>query len=758
MSINNTVGPLLFAANEIESEMFIENLSRCNSLKDQIKHIQLFRGQFLRGIIASSNAADAIISARLLMWLYLHPDYALLRKSVEWIIEVVCTNRSINQRALKEALCDVSLNLIFTAEALGIFRDMNVETATRWALSFTCIAMFDKEYYFLDGFADSSVENKKILQLDDTSPLLKFLSVLGKMFAKFSKIVSAKETDSSAEVMRYAECCGECMRAIMTSLKSRREAYVGKGASEEWMALINSVIANGCEILQSDLVHKDTVTATAMSVVCLQWIARYQLRGDESIPAGYITSSTQLLSILHLMDLSSSSEGEASPFREMALSGVHTDLAANLPTLPIISRCAILRACLTVFDDFTLSLESPFDVSGVSSGVNTSAGSRSILLGPLFSAVVTVCSHSLPLVRLYGLQTLESWFNCLDVIVSPLSLVDSLTAAPQVDSLMPHLRTVSSLLINTWSHPSKQVNHMVPTVYQRLINAAHALTVGLRKAGRGTEVTSIWKPFIAEALALPAQHRARYQAMTMLIPCVGGKQIIALQPDVFESLVQAVRLRDVASSSCTVVVALLKDLIQHHEPHLADDVTTNAGNLMEPLRPLWALSVATVVCSRDLKTRTNSADYLVPELLKIDPSSGPYLMEMIRSIHSADTRSNEDGSFGAMLWGLVQVTLHARSLTLPGKDIIILSDLLGNHEGKGAMLTDEEVTWACLSEDDDLRLASLTLLTGQPISIMPSSNLSTCHFCEYIRISYYSFCVICFYLNRPQHRSAHQHQ
>jgi hypothetical protein len=52
-----------------------------------------------------------------------------------------------------------------------------------------------------------------------------------------------------------------------------------------------------------------------------------------------------------------------------------------------------------------------------------------------------------------------------------------------------------------------QVNHMVPTVYQRLINAVHLLTEDLRVAGKESDVTAVWKPFIAEALALPAQHR-----------------------------------------------------------------------------------------------------------------------------------------------------------------------------------------------------------------------------------------------------------
>lgn len=60
---------------------------------------------------------------------------------------------------------------------------------------------------------------------------------------------------------------------------------------------------------------------------------------------------------------------------------------------------------------------------------------------------------------------------------------------------------------------------MVPTVYQRFINAVNALTVELREGGPGSspgsgsgpcseaEMVEVWQPFIAEALALPAQHR-----------------------------------------------------------------------------------------------------------------------------------------------------------------------------------------------------------------------------------------------------------
>lgn len=166
------------------------------------------------------------------------------------------------------------------------------------------------------------------------------------------------------------------------------------------------------------------------------------------------------------------------------------------------------------------------------------------------------------------------------------------------------------------------------------------------------------------------------------------------------------RLRDVASSSCAVVVALLRDLTQ--QPTVPSGSAVETLDLMIPMRSLWTKSVAAAVCSKDLTTRTNSADYLVPELLKVDCTSGPYLMREIRANYSAEALVSGDGSYTSMLWGLVQVTLHSRALALPGKDIVQGESLHVAY----AELSEQEVIWACLSDDVDLRLASLTLLTG----------------------------------------------
>jgi hypothetical protein len=446
-------------------------------LKEQIRCIQKFKSVFVKDFSSASPSYGTLLDLQILLKLYLHPDHSLLRKSVEWIIETVCTNKSIEPLKLKQALQSATFNLVQSAEESGILCDGDIEIAAAWALSFTCTAMLDKEYPFLDTYCtpfsesaiNSAESDDKLLRLDDTSPLIQFLSVPDKLFVKFSKVISAQETDSSAEVIRYVDCCGECMRAIMTTIKSRRCMYVTQHGSDKWIALIDSVLKNGCALLQSQLVHKDTVTATAMSVICLQWLLRYTLGETTGIVrTAPITQLTIILRLLNLTPQIAEQDVKLNSDNDPLNTGVHSELLSNLSSFPIISRCAILRACLTAFDEEVLSAVAYRDYRHWATTTWSSPQSSPILLGPLFDAVFAVCSHSLPLVQLYGLQTLECWFNCLDVAINPAkdSIVTNMfvSAKSRLKILTPLLRRISGLLMSTWSHPSKQVIRRFSTV------------------------------------------------------------------------------------------------------------------------------------------------------------------------------------------------------------------------------------------------------------------------------------------------------
>ena len=39
-----------------------------------------------------------------------------------------------------------------------------------------------------------------------------------------------------------------------------------------------------------------------------------------------------------------------------------------------------------------------------------------------------------------------------------------------ISIIFARLLEVSNLLMNSWSHPSKKINHLIPTTYQRLVD------------------------------------------------------------------------------------------------------------------------------------------------------------------------------------------------------------------------------------------------------------------------------------------------
>jgi hypothetical protein len=100
-----------------------------------------------------------------------------------------------------------------------------------------------------------------------------------------------------------------------------------------------------------------------------------------------------------------------------------------------------------------------------------------------------------------------------------------------------------------------------------------------------------------------------------------------------------------------------------------------------------------------LSLRINTADYIIPEVLAIDPNSGPLLIEKIRKVIKA-----KSCPFVQSLWGIVSVVLHARLLGKCGGDIISTEgylltepdDAMSSHQHHWRPLTTEEIEAVCL--------------------------------------------------------------
>ena len=179
-----------------------------------------------------------------------------------------------------------------------------------------------------------------------------------------------------------------------------------------------------------------------------------------------------------------------------------------------------------------------------------------ILLGVLFDMTVYTCMESSsPEVRVYGLQTLESWLGRVDAEKLTLAATQETQLSAQSggkgvegqslrENLLACLVSVSGMLTRAWSHPSKIVSHMVPAVYQRVIDVVSSLdtTMKSRDAVGVPDHCDIWGDFLRHALAQPVEHRGRYQALSVLLPKIGGERLVQLNPYVSRDLVLGLTL------------------------------------------------------------------------------------------------------------------------------------------------------------------------------------------------------------------------
>ena len=265
------------------------------------------------------------------------------------------------------------------------------------------------------------------------------------------------------------------------------------------------------------------------------------------------------------------------------------------------------------------------------------------------------------------------------------------------------------------------MNHVVPAVYQRLLAAGSAICSHPAARDHAAIKDSFFAKLQYQALQMPATHRGRYQALALLLPKIGAKEMLhhnatATYTDkpLLLQLIDAVRERDVASSSSSLVASILK---AHFLENSNDANSLQHEQIHSDIRALWGDSFACSICSSDPQIRKNAADYLLPELLKTDTSCGPFIFYCIRKHYNLLVRSSpeEDGNLRVLfLWGMLNVFLQVRVLGFEGCDIDSTS--LNNA------VRIDEIEEAATCANDDVRLCAVVALTTSLKSSTPLSR------------------------------------
>ena len=500
----------------------------------------------------------------------------------------------------------------------------------------------------------------------------------------------------------------------------------------------------------------------------IQWLLRERLwkSGTSDATERSVAAGDQIATIICLLDLENQLgvSGCVSATKVLncmaecsVVVGVQNDIskALMMPTggITVLGRVALLRAAVSVFDiaalmwpnDFECGLEKHLIAGRYECCVGAATEKiedennvvPGLLLGSIFHLIISVVEHVNPQLQVYGLQTLETWLGRIDVEgigkydSSNTSGLLSIEQKMLRSLLLNRLYRVSHVLCRSWSHPHKLINHVVPSVFQRLIDLLSNIERNMtsKDAIYTPDYDDVWCTVLAQALKLPPEHRGRYQALSVLLPKIGARRFLHVQPDIFRTLVVSIRIRDVSSAVSHFIGCFLSSI--------KDDENMD----LQSLRSLYSQDVVEILCSTEQRLRLNGNDYLLQELMKLDPDGcGPSLINGIRDLssqHSAEHR----------LWGVISVALQARLLSRRGGEIDFGTACAGVHyplkatsnskrswqdsttskaqpeDIKYLPLQSHEVEEACFSQDVDLRLAGLTVLVASQKTVAPMHPL-----------------------------------
>lgn len=471
----------------------------------------------------------------------------------------------------------------------------------------------------------SAISSIVLLERDldflDPSTLLDMLWFLVNQLTALQALPTDPASMTAPELVKWTTCCIDTSRNIGNLLKG----HLSQSREGAWTAVCSAARkASYFTLMTSD--SKDPISAAAAVFI----LASYAL-DDRPLDA--------------LQDML------------WAIVSNHTDPDTQIPRFPKIKKLSPLSQCALVREGNTL-FSHQWTLPG-------------LLVGSCRYAL-SVCEDSSSALQLYAMQTIEAWLG-------------QLPNAAQDGEVSACLMAVLRLLCRTWTHPARQVNHIVPDIFDRLLSACMLMP------------NIHWPMVLSVVLGMPAGHRGRYQALRALL-ALGVLDIHTQGQGLFADLLWAIGHREVAASASALLVALLTDAKEVEEVRAA---------------------ILAALCSEDSTLRSNIADYLLPHLLKIKAFSASILLQQLAGAPAT----------AAVLAGQVAIILAAQNPKSPDAQIAKSPDtqILTQVQIDAQAVQAEQITQICLlaanSEDDCLRGNALLALTTFPRnSNIPRSN------------------------------------
>lgn len=332
--------------------------------------------------------------------------------------------------------------------------------------------------------------------------------------------------------------CGQTIRGItyLVRLESVRDLMHRAFSDDSDAVSLLQQVLNLCgRVLNADIVHKDVHTQAAIALLLVSACQFHQAADadDADVPGTRLRPGQ----IGHIDYLDAAFFGSAlrgsTGTRDEGDAGAGATAALTVPDLSTLSataRLSIARAVLsTVPQRLLLSVVPPRRTS--------------LMGGPLYDLVRWGCSQPELDIRIYGFQSLETWLTTARSACGRYKMSTVLTDRMTQDIL--------ELLLANWEHPSRKVNSMMSPNFKRLLDIReHA------SDGRAANLA-----LVEQLLSQPSSHRAKYDAVLLILPRVGAGEVLGIQPDLVEQLVAATGdIENVATPAAQLLSSLLSTL------------------------------------------------------------------------------------------------------------------------------------------------------------------------------------------------------
>ncbi|KAE8600637.1 hypothetical protein XENTR_v10013341 [Xenopus tropicalis] len=197
-----------------------------------------------------------------------------------------------------------------------------------------------------------------------------------------------------------------------------------------------------------------------------------------------------------------------------------------------------------------------------------------------------------------------------------------------------------------WEHPLDAVRHQTKLIFKNLLQI-HRKSVAL----------SDEDPFLSELthslLHLEWHSKGKYASLGCLVECVGTEQILAVDGTIPSQILNVMGDQSFAPYASNLLEAMF---INHK-----NQLTSRSGGQCwtERWHDIWVKPLLLRLCEENINQTTYIIDYYLPKLLKCNPESLSFMIEVLQASASTNLGSGSSrGSLGAIMACLRTARAH----------------------------------------------------------------------------------------------------